>query len=133
MIDYLLDTNVVSHFIHHPLGAARRRADSIGFERLATSIIVAGELRFGCIRRKSARLTRVVEAVLDSLSVLPLEPPAELHYGELRASLERAGTPISANDMWIAAHALALDCTLVTANEREFRRAPGLRVENWMA
>jgi tRNA(fMet)-specific endonuclease VapC len=132
MIEYLLDTNVVSDFIHHPLGTARQHADKIGFERLAVSIIVAGELRFGCSRRKSVRLTRDVEAVLGSLPIVPLEAAADRHYASLRTELERRGMLISANDMLIAAHALALDCTLVTANEREFRRVPGLRVENWL-
>ena len=55
------------------------------------------------------------------------------YYGEMRASLERAGTPIGANDLWIAAHALAADLTVVTNNEREFRRVPGLKMENWAA
>jgi tRNA(fMet)-specific endonuclease VapC len=133
MIEYLLDTNIVSDFVQRPLGPARQRADRIGFERLATSVIVAGELKFGYIRRESARLKRDVEAVLGSLPVLALEAPADWHYASVRAELERRGMPIGSNDMLIAAHALALDCTLVTANEREFRRVPGLRVENWLA
>jgi tRNA(fMet)-specific endonuclease VapC len=71
--------------------------------------------------------------VLESIDAAAWESPADLHYGELRAALERAGTPIGSNDMLIAAHALALNCTPVTANEREFRRVPGLTVENWAA
>ncbi len=133
LIEYLLDANVVSSLIRRPLGPARQRADRIGFERLATSVIVAGEVRFGYIRRQSARLTRDAEAVLESLPILPLEAPADWHYATIRVELERRGTPIGGNDLWIAAHALALDCTLVTANEREFRRVPALRLENWLA
>ena len=133
MIEYLLDTNIVSNFVRQPLGPARLRADRVGFERLATSVIVAGVVRFGYTRRMSARLTRDLEAVLGSLPILPLEAPADWHYASLRAELERRGTPIGGNDMWIAAHALALNCTLVTGNEREFRRVPGLRVENWLS
>jgi tRNA(fMet)-specific endonuclease VapC len=131
MIEYLLDSNTVSELVREPLGAMRQRAERVGFHRLATSIIVAAEVKFGYIRRGSARLTRDIEAFLESVPTLPFEAPADWHYGKLRAELERRGTPISANDMLIAAHALALDCTLVTANEREFRRVPGLRVENW--
>lgn len=54
------------------------------------------------------------------------------HYATIRTHLEKACTPIGPNDMLIAAHALALDCTLVTDNDTEFRRVPGLRVENWL-
>ena len=58
--------------------------------------------------------------------------PIDVVYARARLELEAAGTPIGANDLWIAAHALALDLTLVTANEREFHRVPGLSVENWL-
>ena len=88
-------------------------------------------MRFGLEKRPAPRVA-LIEHVLASITVLPVEHPAEVHYGRLRAALEQAGTPIGANDTWIAAHALALGCTLVTANEREFRRMPELRVENWL-
>jgi len=61
-----------------------------------------------------------------------LEAPADEVYGQIRTSLERSGSPIGANDMLIAAHALALDATLVTDNEREFRRIDGLKMDNWL-
>jgi len=64
---------------------------------------------------------------------MPFEEPADLIYADIRATLEKSGTPIGANDLFIAAHALALNATLVTGNEREFRRVPGLEVENWLA
>src|SRR3954467_11885675 len=133
MIEFLLDTHIVSSLIRKPLGPMRQRAERVGFNRLATSIIVAAEVRFGYVRRESARLRRDAEAVLALLPILPFETPADQRYAELRAELERRGTPIGGNDMLIAAHALALDSALVTANEREFRRVPGLRVENWAA
>jgi tRNA(fMet)-specific endonuclease VapC len=57
---------------------------------------------------------------------------ADREYGRLRAPLEGNGLPIGQNTMWIAAHALSLDLTLVTDNTREFARIPGLRVENWL-
>ena len=72
-----------------------------------------------------------MNALLATLSIEAWEHPADLAYAKIRCALEQAGTPISANDLLIAAHALALDSTLVTANEREFRRVPGLKVENW--
>jgi predicted nucleic acid-binding protein len=85
-----------------------------------TSIIVAAELRYGAAKKGSLRLTRQLEAVLGAVDVLALEAPTDAAYGELRARLEEAGKLIGANDLLIAAHALALDHTLVTDNEREF-------------
>jgi tRNA(fMet)-specific endonuclease VapC len=64
--------------------------------------------------------------------VLPFEQPADVVYGALRARLEEIGQPIWANDLFVAAHALALHCTLVTDNEREFTRITALAVENWL-
>ena len=66
------------------------------------------------------------------MEVLPLEPPADRRYGELRNHLTRQGRPIGPNDLLVATHALAMDLTLVTANFREFQRVPSLRVENWL-
>jgi tRNA(fMet)-specific endonuclease VapC len=71
-------------------------------------------------------------AILSAIEVLPFEEPADQRYGELRADLERRGASIGPNDMLIAAHALMLDCIVVTANVREFSRVRGLRVENWL-
>jgi tRNA(fMet)-specific endonuclease VapC len=69
---------------------------------------------------------------LGALEVLALEAPVDTVYGEIRAGLERTGQPIGANDLLIAAHALALGLTVVTDNEREFSRIDDLRVENWL-
>ena len=73
-----------------------------------------------------------MERTLATLEVLPFDAPADIHYGELRTKLEKRGTPIGANDMLIAAHALALGYTLVTDNVREFGRVDGLVIENWV-
>ena len=67
------------------------------------------------------------------MQILALDAPAHARYGRIRAELEAAGTPIGPNDLLIAAHALAVDAVLVTANTREFLRVPGLQVENWLA
>lgn len=129
---YLLDTNIVSDLVRHPQGRVAARIAQSGDEKVATSIIVASEMRYGAARRKSPRLSAQLETILGALEILPLETPADRFYGELRSRLESAGKPISANDMLIAAHALALDSTLVTDNVREFSRIKGLRVENWL-
>lgn len=103
-----------------------------GEDKIATSIIVAAELRYGAAKRAPVRLTRQLEAVLGVIEILPFEAPADVRYGELRVALEAAGTPIGANDLLIAAQAVALDMVLVTDNTREFERVAGLRVENWL-
>lgn len=129
---YLLDTNVVSDLVRHPRGRAAGRVADVGEETVCTSVIVAAELRYGAAKRGSPRLSAQLEAVLGALDVLPLEPPADRVYGELRARLEQEGRLIGPNDLLIAAQALALGCTLVTDNEREFSRVDGLPIENWL-
>jgi len=133
MSKFLLDTNIVSILVRQPAGELARRIGRMAPQTVATSIVVAAEMKFGAIRKASKRLMHDVEAVLGSIEIVPLDAPTDLAYARIRTELERAGTPISNNDLWIAAHALALNCTLVTANEREFRRVPGLAVENWTA
>lgn len=135
MARYLLDTNILSDLIHWPAGkvaAAISRLTGSEQESLCTSIVVAAELRYGVEKSGSPRLAARVEAVLERVEILSLGPGADRFYGSLRARLERAGTPISANDMLIAAHAMAAGCVLVTDNVREFGRVPGLRFENWL-
>jgi tRNA(fMet)-specific endonuclease VapC len=129
---YLLDTNILSDLLRHPKGRVAARIARHGSEKIRTSIIVASELRFGVAKGGSARLAKDVEGLLARLPVVPFETPADKFYAELRASLERSGTPIGANDMLIAAHALSLGCTLVTDNVGEFSRVKGLFVENWL-
>lgn len=128
---YLLDTNAVSDIIREPSGAVASRAESAGESCLCCSVIVACELRCGAAKRGSARLSRLVEIALDKLEVLPLSPPADRLYAALRHRLSTAGTIIGPNDLYIAAHALASDLVLVTANVDEFRRVDGLVVESW--
>jgi len=129
---YLLDMNILSDLVRQPRGAVAQRIAAIGETDVCTSIVVAAELRYGAARRNSPRLTAQVEAILSRLDVLPFEAPADVTYGALRATLERAGTPVGANDLLIAAQALTLGHTLVTDNEREFSRIDGLRRENWL-
>jgi tRNA(fMet)-specific endonuclease VapC len=129
---YLLDTNVVSDLVRNPQGRVAQRIRKVGETRVCTSIIVAAELRYGATKKGSARLSEQLEAVLSALEVLPFEPPADAVYASLRAGLEGVGRPIGGNDMLIAAHALALGCTIVTDNEEEFARVRDLLRENWL-
>ena len=130
---YLLDTNVVSDLIRNPQGRVTDRIREVGEAQVATSIIVAAELRYGAVKKASPRLTAQVEAVLGAIEVLPFEEPADAVYGVLRARLEQKGQPIGGNDLLIAAQAVSLGLTLVTGNEREFAKVDDLRCENWLS
>lgn len=128
---YLLDTNAVSDLIRTPQGGVARRVAKVGEEQVCTSIFVACELRYGAARKGSAALSARVESVLGALEVLPVDVPFDRRYGAVRAALESRGKVIGALDLMIAVHALELGHAVVTANLREFRQVPGLRVENW--
>jgi tRNA(fMet)-specific endonuclease VapC len=130
---YLLDTNIISDLVRNPQGMAAERIATVGESNICTSIIVAAELRYGCAKSGSKRLLKAVEDLLGEIAVLPFEVPADLDYGRIRSELEAAGRPIGSNDLLIAAHACATGATIVTANEDEFRRVRGLKVENWLA
>lgn len=128
----MLDTNAVSDLMYDPIGPVGQRMAVVGTGDIAVSLIVVAELRFGVAKSGSARLAAQLDRVLSGLAVKPWDAPADQVYGHIRADLQRRGQPIGGNDLLIAAHALALDCILVTDNEREFSRVPGLRVENWL-
>ena len=129
---YLLDTNILSDLIRRPNGVVLDRLEAILPDTACTSIIVAAEIFFGISKKASARLAHQAIQILAAIDILPLESPVEKHYGDIRAHLTRTGQPIGSNDLFIAAHARALNMVLVTANVREFSRVPELMVENWL-
>lgn len=135
MPNYLLDSNILSDMMRFPAGPAMQTLESRSAEagnKFVTSVMVACELRYGAVKKNSAKLAQRLDEVLASISVLSLDREIEQHYASIRADLERRGEPIGQNDLLIAAHALALDAVLVTDNVREFERVKGLRVENWL-
>jgi tRNA(fMet)-specific endonuclease VapC len=129
---YLLDTNIVSDLVRNPQGKVAQHIRKVGEAQVCTSIIVAAELRYGATKKGSQRLSAQLEAVLGALEVLPFETPADAAYGLLRTRLEQAGRPIGANDLLIAAQALAFGYVIVTDNDREFAHVEDLRRENWL-
>jgi tRNA(fMet)-specific endonuclease VapC len=129
---YLLDTNIVSDLVRRPQGRVAEHIRKVGEAQVCTSVIVAAELRYGAAKKGSERLTTQLDAVLEALDILPFETPADAVYGLIRARLEQAGQPIGANDLLIAAHAVAIGCALVTDSESEFGRIEGLPRENWL-
>ena len=129
---YLLDTNIVIAAMKGD-AAVVGRLENTPLQNLVLSPVVLGELEFGA--EKSAHSERNRTRLAELAERLPLavvDAETSRCYGRIRAELEQAGTPIGANDTWIAAHALALDAILVTDNIREFSRVSGLTVENWL-
>ena len=100
---------------------------------LGISSISVAELYFGAFKSGSARNLSALKHFLEPLEIADFDLAAAQAYGSLRQTLENAGQPIGPLDTQIAAHALALDVTLVTNNGREFSRVPGLKLENWAA
>ncbi len=129
---YLLDANVISALVANPRGKVAERLAAAGERNVMTSIVVSAEIEFGVRKRGSPELAKKVANVMRRIYVVPLAPPADTDYAALRLDLEGRGRPIGPNDMLIAAHAVALDATLVTDNVREFSRVRGLKVENWL-
>lgn len=129
---FLLDTNVLSLLIRDPRGSVAQRLTTVGDSQVFTSVVVASELRFGARKKGSAVLIDRIEQLLEHIEVAPLEIGVDRIYADIRHNLESGGRMIGANDLFIAAHALEQDATLVTDNVEEFQRVPGLLVENWV-
>jgi len=128
---YLLDTNICVYVIRRRPEAVYRRLSGAAGRAVAISVVTAFELEIGALRAQGQHYSEAVRLFIAEFPVLPLDDSARASYGQLRTALERRGEKIGAHDMLIAAHALALDATLVTNNEKEFRRIKGLNIENW--
>jgi len=130
---YLLDTNICIYIQRRKPGEVLARFKKLKPGDAAISIITWGELRYGAEKSKQQKIALdVLEEFKTIIPVLPMPESAGNSYGTIRAALETKGQPIGNNDLWIAAHAKALSLTLVTNNEREFKRVPGLKVRNWV-
>ena len=134
---YLLDTDILSNLMRRsPSGELVARLSRVPPEHQFTSSITLGELMYGAHRlteRTGILLQKIEDLLLPNLPVLPFDAAAARRYGEIRAGLERLGIPIGDADVRIAAIALSRGLKVVTANERHFRRVPGLETENWLA
>jgi tRNA(fMet)-specific endonuclease VapC len=128
-LPYLLDTNIVSFILKNPRGVAAERFRMTSADQLFVSSVVEAELRFGAQRMPvGARVPRLLDVFLSEISILTWDSHCARQHAMLRNLLER--TPLSWPDSMIAAHALALDYTLVT-NDSAFSRVPGLRLQDW--
>lgn len=132
MLAYMLDTNICIHVMKTYPPALLEKFNLLA-EQLCISSITLGELHYGAEKsmRRAQNLV-AIEHFAARLAVLPFADKAAAHYGQLRAELERAGTPCGPHDMQIGAHARSEGLIVVTNNMREFARMPGLRVENWI-
>jgi tRNA(fMet)-specific endonuclease VapC len=129
----LLDTNICVYLINRDPPQVLARLQTLPSRDIVLSSLTVAELAWGVAKSRSERNREALAAFIASFQVIVFDLDAAFIYGDVRADLHRRGTPIGPIDMLIAAHALALDVTLVTNNEREFKRVPGLRVENWTA
>ena len=131
---YLFDTDVLSNLMKRsPSHDLLKRVGSVPVGSRFTSSITLGELVYGARRRGSGSLMeKIEERVAAKLPILPFDADAARRYGEIRADLERQGTPIGDADVRIAAIAFARNLIVVTGNVRHFQRVPYLSVENWL-
>lgn len=131
---YMLDTNVCIATIKECPEEVKEKLLKIQVGEIGISSIVVAELWYG-IRLSGMRKHNEValNEFLEYVIVLDWPEEAAPEYGRIRAQLKKKGTPIGANDLLIAAHALALDAVLVTDNIREFRRIQNLKIENWIS
>ena len=131
---YLLDTDILSNLMKRkPSVRLQARVAAVPAEAQFSSSITLGELMFGAKKKGSSRLVQEVEdRVASYLPMLPFDADAARRYGDIRAELERRGTPIGDADLRIASIALARGLIVVTGNTKHFARVPDLILENWL-
>jgi tRNA(fMet)-specific endonuclease VapC len=131
---FMLDTDLCIDLMRGRSDRVFSRLRALPLDEAGISTITLAELRYGA--SESARRTHhesMIIAFCAPLTLAPFDARAAEVYGQVRATLEGAGTPLGPLDTLIAAHALALGATLLTANVREFRRVKGLAIENWLS
>jgi tRNA(fMet)-specific endonuclease VapC len=129
---YMLDTNMCIYIAKHRPPEVMARFERLKPGQLVMSAITYGELYYGASKSsQQAKALAQLQELVQDIPVEELDSRASEAYGEIRATLEKEGRLIGNNDLWIGAHALALNLTLATNNEREFKRIPGLLLENW--
>lgn len=129
---YMLDTDTCSYVMKRTSPAVLRRLRTVPVADVCMSVVTKSELLYGVeVSPRRDQDAAALRAFLPYVEVLGFPDEAAAHYAEIRAALKKGGTPIGANDLFIAAHARCLGLTLVTNNTAEFGRVKGLRVENW--
>ena len=130
---YYLDTNTCIYFLNGSYSSVREKILNTSPELIVIPSIVKAELVFGAYKSKKREVTlNKVEEFLSPFEILPFSDPMTYVYADIRSSLERNGSSIGPNDMFIAATVLTKNGTLVTHNTREFSRVDGLKIEDWV-
>jgi tRNA(fMet)-specific endonuclease VapC len=130
---YMLDTDSCIYLRKRRPPAVEERFRTLQQGEVVMSLITYGELRNGALKSSApAEALANIQRLAEVLPVQPMSAKTAEYYGEIRAALEQSGQIIGGNDLWIAAHALALNLILVTTNPREFSRIPQLALENWL-
>jgi tRNA(fMet)-specific endonuclease VapC len=133
VIRALLDTNICIYIKDRKVPTIRARFEEFSQGELGVSIFTVAELAFGnALSKRRADSELKTAAFLADLIVCHTTDAVANAYADIRAHFQRVGTPIGNNDLWIAAHARALDVTLVSNNIREFQRVPHLKLEQWL-
>ena len=130
---YLLDTNICIYIQRQKPIKVLARFEKLKAGDAVISVITWGELLYGAEKSKKRKMIlNLLDEFKTIIPVWPMPENAGKIYGSIRSLLESKGVPIGNNDLWIAAHAKAASLTLVTNNEREFQRVPGLKIQNWV-
>jgi tRNA(fMet)-specific endonuclease VapC len=129
---FLLDTDICSYVMKRSHPALLTKLRNTDLERIAISVVTEAELLYGIELSANPKLVRsAFDGFMEHVRVLEWGRSQAGHYAEIRAYLHKRGEMIGANDLLIAAHGRSLGATIVTNNEKEFRRVHGLKVENW--
>ncbi len=130
---YMLDTDISSYIMKRSHAAVLSRLRRVEVSDVCISVITKSELMFGvAVSPRQQTNQAALDEYLRYVQVLDYPGEAAFHYARIRSYLQQSGTMIGANDLFIAAHARCLELTLVTHNTREFRRIPGLKIEDWI-
>lgn len=130
---YLLDTNICIYIAKEKPQSVLYKFEHTKVGEVGISIITYGELLYGAQKSQHPKMAfKKIEELTSIISPIPMNTEVGECYGNIRSKLEKKGLPIGNNDLWIAAHAISLNLTLVTNNMKEFSRVPHLKIENWV-
>jgi len=130
---YMLDTNICIYIIKQQPKSVLEKFESLSVGSVAMSLVTLGELEYGALRsNNSEKAMGILEELVNYIPVPPMSESVAKEYADIRADLAAKGTQIGNNDIWIAAHARDLGCTLITNNLKEFARVSDLQIDNWV-
>lgn len=130
---YMLDSNICGYIIRNKPENIKEKLKEIEKKHEITlSSIVVSELLYGSLKKDSAKLTKLVNSFINNFTIYDFNETAALEYAMIRSYLEKKGKVIGSNDLFIAAHAKALNATLITNNIKEFERVAELKLDNWI-